>query len=649
MKNKIRLWFQLIIFGLLGYLVVRPIIDKSYFADFEAYCPFGGIASLMSKLNMGNMSCQMSEVQVLLGIGLIVGAIFFGKLFCSFLCPIGSITEWLGKIGDKFKVRIEMPNILDRILRSLKYVLLFLTVYYTMTASELFCKTYDPYFAVATLFGDGDILLYYAIPALIITILGAIFFRLFWCKYLCPLGAVTNIFYNVLAVGGVIILYIILNAAGMELSLIWLVAGIVLVGLITEVGFKRSLFLPITKIVRNTDTCTDCGICEDKCPQGIELMKYKKINHIDCNLCSDCVFSCPVKQSLKINNKKTTKYLAPVVTVILIAISLGFSSSVEFTTISERWGGFENLKTVENYKQTGLKNVKCFSSAISLKRQIEDVKGIYGIDAYASSHSVEIYYNPEEITARNVKASIFKPAKQKVRLIKSELDSLTQWEVAIDRLFDNVDFINLVYALRNDEGVYGFETHFGEPVLATIFYDESLTDPQKMTMTILTKEIDVKLRDGGIEKRELEFKIKGEGINKGSISIPDYERHMFKGYDNTFNDYDNYDPASLSVLIYPMQEAGNVLLAKKLSYLTSHLSNNDGIVRFATRYMEEPTAFVFFDGKQTSLKEVQTLIASPMMTVSFSDGTVKEVENPYKSKPEGVVKNASELSIGENE
>ncbi|MFO7526875.1 MAG: 4Fe-4S binding protein, partial [Ignavibacteriaceae bacterium] len=205
MKNKIRVFFQLLFLGLIGYVAIRPLFDNSYLADFESYCPFGGISSFFSKLNQGTMACNMSEVQVMLGIGLIVGVIIIGKLFCSYVCPIGAVTEWLGKIGERFKLRFDMPGFIDRPLRSLKYLILFAALYFTMTSSELFCKEFDPYFASVNLFDNSDITLYFAIPAFALTILCTIFFRLFWCKYLCPLSAVSNIFLNVAAASVVIL------------------------------------------------------------------------------------------------------------------------------------------------------------------------------------------------------------------------------------------------------------------------------------------------------------------------------------------------------------------------------------------------------------------------------------------------------------
>jgi hypothetical protein len=298
--NTMRIVFQSIILALIGYVAIRPFFGGGYVADFEAYCPFGGISSLASKLNQGTMSCTMSEVQVMLGIGLLVGVIVIGKLFCSFVCPIGTITEWLGKLGEKWNVRIEMPALVDRTLRVLKYGLLFVTVYFTMTSSELFCKEFDPYFASAELFKNSDIVLYFAIPATLMTILGAIFFRLFWCKYLCPLGALSNIFLNVVPAGVLIGVFVIARLMGVEVGYVWLVAGLVLVGAVTELGFMRSFIFPAAKITRNTEACTDCGICDDKCPQGIKISQYtekctvniteKDQHQVSCTCLSDCPY-----------------------------------------------------------------------------------------------------------------------------------------------------------------------------------------------------------------------------------------------------------------------------------------------------------------------------------------------------------------------
>lgn len=645
MKNKIRVSFQLIILALIGYVAVRPLFDANYVADFESYCPFGGLASLGSKLSQGTMSCNMSEIQLMLGIGLVIGVIVVGKLFCSYICPIGSITEWLGKIGEKLKIRIEMPNKVDRALRALKYVILFAALYFTMTSSELFCKEFDPYFAAVNLFNDSDLVLYLAIPAFAITILGAIFFRLFWCKYLCPLGALSNIFLNVVASGTVIILFIIINALGADLSYIYLVAALILVGLVTELGFMRSFLMPVPKIVRNETTCTDCGFCDEKCPQGIQISKYPQVNHVDCNLCTDCVYHCPVKNSLTISKKKSFKYLSPITVVIFILLSLGAASNFEFTTISEKWDNFDQVEGMAVYEQSGIKNVKCYGSAMSLKNNLVSVAGIHGIDAYAKSHTVKIYYNPKEISETKVKASIFTPIKMEIKKIKgNKLDSLAVWEAGVYGLFDLIDFNNLFYTLRENKGVYGFETHFGEPVIANIYYDPALTNTEKLKEQIEKDAITVKKKDSE-ETIELSFEVEGNGTEKGFINLGDYKRKIFRTYDRKFNDYKNYGLEQLSVFVFPMPEAGVPALRRYFGSLTSHLSADSGIVRFSTRYIDQPTAYLYFNPATSNIEKIKEALAKKTLTVFTSDTQTKDLENPFHIKPEGKIIKATEANI----
>jgi Pyruvate/2-oxoacid:ferredoxin oxidoreductase delta subunit len=647
MKNKIRLILQSLFLALIGYVAVRPLLDPSYVADFESYCPFGGLSSLGSKLNQGTMSCNMSETQVVLGIGLLVGAVLFGKLFCSYVCPVGAITEWIGKLGDKLKIRIDLKGFIDRPMRLLKYGLLFITLYLTMTTSELFCKEYDPFYASVNLFDNSDIVLYFAIPAFVITVLGSLFFRLFWCKYLCPLGAVTNIFLNITVSGAIIIAYIAANIAGAGISLVWLLAALITAGALNELVFKRSFLTPVPKITRNTSTCSDCGLCDVKCPQGIKISQVQKVSNIDCTLCTDCVYNCPLKNTITISNSNKLRYLAPVAVIVLIAVSLGFASGFEFTTISERWGNFDTLDNVETYSQAGIKNVKCYGSAMSLKSSMENVEGIVGLDAYAKSHAVTVYYNPAVITESKVKSSLFTPIKMEVRKIKeSELESLAVWDAGIDGLFDLIDFNNLFYTLRIDEGVYGFETHFGEPVLATIYYDPALTNPDKIKKQIEEKEITVE-KAKAVETLRLNFKVSGKGKTKGTIDFSDYKKTIFRPYDRLFNKYNTYGKDSLRMLVFPMPDAATASLRRYLGSLSSHLSADDGIVRLSTRYLDVPSVIVYFDPSQTDAEKIKAALVKPQLTVFLSETETRDIENPFKIDPEGKVLRTSDLNIDE--
>ena len=192
-RNIYRLALQWTILGLLLYMVVRPFVDKSYVADFEAYCPFGGLQAFSSFLANNSLACSMTTTQIFMGLALLVGVFIFSKLFCGYICPIGTFTEWLGRQGRRFKMNFVIKGLADRLLRVFKYALLFTTFYFTLSSSELFCKTFDPYYAVFSGF-SGDVVIGYAAMALLLSIPGSFFIRQFWCKYFCPLSAASNIF-----------------------------------------------------------------------------------------------------------------------------------------------------------------------------------------------------------------------------------------------------------------------------------------------------------------------------------------------------------------------------------------------------------------------------------------------------------------------
>lgn len=198
MKNLKKNWFRhLLQWGtLLAIIVFLTKIAGNETADPEAYCPLGGLETLGSYLVAGSMACSMTMTQIMMGVVLGIGVILFSKLFCGYLCPLGWGSEYLAKLRSKMKVKeivIKSGSMADKVLRFFKYALLFLVFYFTITSSELFCKNFDPYYAAATGF-QGELTLWMAVAALVLFIFGNFFIKMFWCKYLCPLGAISNIF-----------------------------------------------------------------------------------------------------------------------------------------------------------------------------------------------------------------------------------------------------------------------------------------------------------------------------------------------------------------------------------------------------------------------------------------------------------------------
>jgi polyferredoxin len=394
-KNIGRKALQWLVMGLLGYMIIRLWVDPNYFPDFEAYCPFGGLQAFTSFFVNNSLACSMTETQIFMGVVLAVGAVVFSKLFCSYICPIGTVTEWLGRIGNRFNVRYQIKGLADRLLRSLKYILLFVTVYFTVTSSELFCKEYDPYYAIVTGFGH-DVVFWYAIIALAVTILGAVFIRQFWCKYVCPLGALTNIFTNAVVFAGILVVYLFLLYFGVNISFVWPLAAMSILGYALEATQLKAWLFPVFKITRNADTCTSCGLCDKACPMGLDVATVDTVEHIDCHLCGDCVAVCPVNDTLQIN-KRNWKWLPSVATVGLILVGLFLASDIELPTINLEWGKGTSAQNVAVYSQSGLKSVKCYGSSMSFANRMRRVRGVVGVQTYVQSHTVKVFYDSTKI------------------------------------------------------------------------------------------------------------------------------------------------------------------------------------------------------------------------------------------------------------
>ena len=134
-QNLYKLIYQFAIIGILVFMGFRLLFDKAYAPDFEAYCPFGGLQALGSFFTMDSLSCAMTSTQIMMGVALFIGIVLFSRLFCGYICPLGTISEWIGKLGERMKVRITLRGFADYALRFLKYALLFLTFYFTLKTS----------------------------------------------------------------------------------------------------------------------------------------------------------------------------------------------------------------------------------------------------------------------------------------------------------------------------------------------------------------------------------------------------------------------------------------------------------------------------------------------------------------------------------
>jgi len=625
--NYYRISLQWGVFVLLAYMLLRPLFDKGYVADFEAYCPFGGMQSLASYFSSHSLACSMTTVQIALGLALLVAVILFSKLFCSYICPIGTFTEWMGELGRKARMNITLTGNADRILRLLKYVLLFITFYFTVTASELFCRKFDPFYAAFTGF-SGDVYLWYALPALLLTIGGSFFIRQFWCKYLCPLGAITNIAVYALPAAAITLLWVLLtNVAGLVIPWPWLLGTLCLTGFIFEATTLKFFVFPSLRITRHDNLCTHCRICDKKCPMAINISTVDVVDHIDCHLCVDCVVKCPEKGALTVN-KRNLRWLPAVATVVLTAAAITIATYYELPTISENWGDI-NGKNVKVLRMDGLKNIKCFGSSRSFANHMKEIKGVLGVETFVKHKRVVVYYNESIINEEGVKEAIFSPLSEILNINGKTTGMVGYIKIGIDRCFDPKDQSYLAELLRQEKGVLALNTRFGEPVQATIYFDASLTSGNSIKQAISSK---ILVMGEGDEQTKIEtgFIVNETGETSGEMPAYEFLTLFIPTVDVAFNKYESYTDDKMLVYELPFEQAADPGMQQWMPYLVSHASNDDGIVRIETAFTESgPVIKIWFVNELTTVEKINSMLKSPEFIVHYPDKTVKKVKNPF--------------------
>jgi len=229
----------------------------------EAFLPISGLISLRDWFVTGALN-SIHPASMIILLAIVVTAFVFKKGFCSWVCPVGFISEMVGNIGDRMakaigiERRLKLPRFLDYPMRSLKYILLGFFVYavfFAMSSAAIHAFVASPYNKVADIkmlqfFTEIDS---FGLWTIIVLFVLSIVLRGFWCRYLCPYGA--------------------------------------LLGL-------TSLFGP-GKIKRDADACISCGKCAEVCPAFIKVDQMKQVRSDECSGCLDCVDVCPVRGALE--------------------------------------------------------------------------------------------------------------------------------------------------------------------------------------------------------------------------------------------------------------------------------------------------------------------------------------------------------------
>jgi polyferredoxin len=244
-KRKIMKFVSFVISNL-GFI---PILKTGFICPFlYCYgCPFATFGCPIGSLQ--NFIVYRKFPFFIIGSLGIYGTIL-GRAFCGWACPLGTLHDMLSPTYRRRKIK-------TRNHWYFKYATLFLTLALAWFALDsVFCKFCPsgslfaalPFHLLYPSYSEFGLFFYIHMFTLALTIILALLISRFWCRYLCPLGAITGAFNKV--------------------------------GMLT--------------IHRDEGKCRKCSTCLDVCMMGIT--KIEDIGtSTDCILCGRCVEECPEK------------------------------------------------------------------------------------------------------------------------------------------------------------------------------------------------------------------------------------------------------------------------------------------------------------------------------------------------------------------
>lgn len=338
MKKKTRLFTQGFFFVLIALIAVNHGLSEKGIAlsfiptaSLHAICPFGGVETLYTLLASGKLLPKLHESTLIITGLILIISLLFGKAFCGWICPLGTVQEWIGKVGRKlFKTRYNSfisPRV-HKFLSFGPYIILLLTLYATATTAKLAFLDFDPYHALFS-FWTGEVALY-SIIILVLILLASLVIERPWCKYLCPLGIVLGI------------------------------------------TNKFRLFT----IKRNDSTCISCKLCDKKCPMNLTISDSTKVSSTECISCMECTSenTCPKQNTLVMKSGKShikNKFMP-----LLIILFL--------------FGGIQLSKSFSLWKtERSAEPAKITSSDYTEKYDPADIRGSYSFKEISSLYNVK--------------------------------------------------------------------------------------------------------------------------------------------------------------------------------------------------------------------------------------------------------------------
>lgn len=269
--------------GIWFFIYTKQLQNGNYNAikpsSVEGFLPISALLGLKRFILTGTYD-PVHPAGLTIFIGAVLISVIVKKSFCSHICPVGFLSELISNAGFKFRIN----TWLSKILGSIKYILLFFflyVVFYLMDLNQIIFFQNSPYNKIA----DAKMLYFFlgisktGFIVIISLILLTYFLKNFWCRFICPYGA--------------------------------------LLGLCSS--------LSPFKIKREQEKCIGCKQCFEACPYDIKVYNKDKVFSVNCMGCRECVKNeTALKQNcLEMTNDHINKKYSKILSIAPVVIFMG--------------------------------------------------------------------------------------------------------------------------------------------------------------------------------------------------------------------------------------------------------------------------------------------------------------------------------------
>lgn len=210
---------------------------------------FSEVKTVYQMIINGNVNFLEALPSLIEFIAIMLLTIVLGRWFCGWICAFGAYNDLIYFISKKiFTIKFRVDEKVDSILKYFKYLVLLFIIAISWTMGSSILESTSPWDVfgqitdVSTIFSN----LLVGLIFLILITIGSAFIERFFCRYLCPLGAIFSI--------------------------------------ISKIG--------IVKINKPKADCGKCRACTMNCSMGLPLYKVNCVKGGDCINCLKCTEVC---------------------------------------------------------------------------------------------------------------------------------------------------------------------------------------------------------------------------------------------------------------------------------------------------------------------------------------------------------------------